>query len=436
MTLLSYLAAGSGRASCPQSNSPTPSNKVGPADVAPAKPRDKEQDASEKQPSERTEGKPKTAAEQYKDLANESNQALGKLSAALERAKTEEEKKALTKQFQELRAVYANRFLELAAKNRKDPSVVKVQDIEGKERGVPAKWLALVWFTSNADPEKDRAGFDKAIKIIFDDYAQEIMITGVLTNGSLVRAAERLPDFEDRLRSIAEKHPRPQARGAACLVLAQHLIRQIEHRVEGKDSVKLTKEATELLERVVERYGDLPYVNIDGVGWVTLGPAAKEELATLRRWVELIGKTAPDIDGEDVDGKPMKLSAFRGKVVVLSFWFSDCSPCRKMIPDEKALVKRLEGKPFVLLGVNNDKDRDKAKALVDKEGMSWRSWYDLPARGSIADRWGVEGWPTVFVLDHKGLVRYRGALRVIDDTAEKSLEEAVEALLKEIEAKK
>jgi thiol-disulfide isomerase/thioredoxin len=94
--------------------------------------------------------------------------------------------------------------------------------------------------------------------------------------------------------------------------------------------------------------------------------------------------------------------------VVLSFWYSGCVPCRKMIPDEKALVKRMEGKPFVLLGVNNDQDRDKAKALVAKEGMSWRSWYDLGTGGPIADRWVVEGWPTVFVLDHKGVVRNKG----------------------------
>jgi hypothetical protein len=68
--------------------------------------------------------------------------------------------------------------------------------------------------------------------------------------------------------------------------------------------------------------------------------------------------------------------------------------------------------------------------------MSWRSWYDLGTGGPIADRWVVEGWPTVFVLDHKGVVRNKAALRVNDGKAEKSLEEAVEALLKEIEAKK
>jgi thiol-disulfide isomerase/thioredoxin len=272
--------------------------------------------------------------------------------------------------------------------------------------------------------------------MIFEDYGQDIKIAGVLGNPDLARAAERLPDYETRLRSIAEKHPGPEGRGVACLVLAQHLKQQAKDRVEGKDPVKLTREAMEWLERVVERYGDVKYGTVEGEGSVTLGHKAKEELAVLRKWVEMIGKPAPEIEGDDIDGKPMKLSDYRGKVVVLSFWFSDCFPCRKMIPDEKALVKRMEGKPFVLLGVNNDQDRDKGKALVGKEGMTWRSWWDRGTGGSIAHRWAVEGWPTVFVLDHKGVVRYKGALKVNDGTAEMTLEGAVEALLKEIEAKK
>src|SRR5919202_4894187 len=76
-----------------------------------------------------------------------------------------------------------------------------------------------------------------------------------------------------------------------------------------------------------------------------------------------------------------------------------------MYPDERSLVKRLEGKPFVLLGVNSDQDWEKLKEVARKEGITWRSWWDGSKRGPIDSRWNVHGWPTFYLLDHKGVIR-------------------------------
>src|SRR5438105_9037394 len=64
------------------------------------------------------------------------------------------------------------------------------------------------------------------------------------------------------------------------------------------------------------------------------------------------GEPAPEIKGEDMDGKPLKLSDYRGKVVLLDFWGFWCAYCLRYIPHEKDLVRQYEGRPFVLLGVN------------------------------------------------------------------------------------
>ena len=79
-----------------------------------------------------------------------------------------------------------------------------------------------------------------------------------------------------------------------------------------------------------------------------------------------------------------------------------------MYPHERSLVKELENKSFTLLGVNSDK-KDRVQKAMKKENITWRSFWDGGnTRGPIATRWGVTGWPTVYVLDHEGKVRYQG----------------------------
>jgi hypothetical protein len=77
-----------------------------------------------------------------------------------------------------------------------------------------------------------------------------------------------------------------------------------------------------------------------------------------------------------------------------------------MFPHERSLVKRLEGKPFVLLGVNSDANREKLKETLKEENITWRSWWDGGSTtGPIASKWNVMGWPTIYVIDHRGIIR-------------------------------
>jgi Thioredoxin-like len=97
-----------------------------------------------------------------------------------------------------------------------------------------------------------------------------------------------------------------------------------------------------------------------------------------------------------------------------------------MYPHERSLVTKLEGKPFVLLGVNSDTDRKKLKEVLQKEKITWRSFWDGgKIGGPIATRWNVEAWPTVYLLDHRGVIRAKH----LQGTA---LEKKVEKLLLEI----
>ncbi len=99
-----------------------------------------------------------------------------------------------------------------------------------------------------------------------------------------------------------------------------------------------------------------------------------------------------------------------------------------MYPHERSLVSKMESKPFVLLGINSDGSKDELKKVIADEKMTWRSWWDGGStRGPIATQWNVSGWPTLYVVDQKGVIRFKAVW-------EAAMDEAVAQLLKEQEA--
>src|SRR5437899_864881 len=93
-----------------------------------------------------------------------------------------------------------------------------------------------------------------------------------------------------------------------------------------------------------------------------------------------------------------------------------------MYPHERSLVKRLEGKPFALLGINSDANKEQLKPALEKENVTWRSWWDGGTDGPISTRWNVQGWPTIYILDEKGVIRAK-------DVRGEAMDEAVNTLL-------
>jgi thiol-disulfide isomerase/thioredoxin len=141
----------------------------------------------------------------------------------------------------------------------------------------------------------------------------------------------------------------------------------------------------------------------------TLGETAEAGLDNMLNLA--VGKLAPDIDGLDLEGKPLKLADYRGKVVVLVFWGSWCGPCMVQVPHERELVERLKGKPFALLGVDCNEERSAGLKTAQAQGMTWPSWHDgAEGQGPIATKYHVSGFPTIFVLDAKGIIRAKRVL--------------------------
>jgi thiol-disulfide isomerase/thioredoxin len=215
-----------------------------------------------------------------------------------------------------------------------------------------------------------------------------------------------------KLLELVAKDPKSAFAAHACFTVATLLKRDAN---EGSDE-RATTEAERLFERIVTDFGEMEW---DGM---KLGDRVKPELSELRRLG--IGKVAPEIEADDLEGRRMKLSDYRGKVVVLSFWGSWCGPCMQMVPEERKLVERMAGKSFALIGINSDNDRTKVKAAIEKEKITWRSFRDGAAPGPIATAWNIRSWPTIYVLDVQGVIRYR-------NVRGQALIDAVDALVPE-----
>jgi peroxiredoxin len=154
------------------------------------------------------------------------------------------------------------------------------------------------------------------------------------------------------------------------------------------------------------------------------GQRADQMMFVLQNLV--IGRQAPDINQPDAFGNPLKLHDFRGKVTVLFFSFKGCGPCEAMYPDNRKLIEEMKGRPFAFLGVMGDREIETTREVVESGKITWPVWWAGPER-ELSNRWNVNAWPEVYVIDHTGIIRYKG-------TRHELLSLAVQELVEEAEA--
>jgi thiol-disulfide isomerase/thioredoxin len=122
-----------------------------------------------------------------------------------------------------------------------------------------------------------------------------------------------------------------------------------------------------------------------------------------KREDEVLNKAAADWSTEDIDGRKHALAGYRGKVIVLDFWYRGCGWCIKAMPQIKEVVEHYQGKPVVVLGMNTDREEKDARFVVDKLKLNYAT---LKAEG-LPQKYGVQGFPTLIIIDQKGVVRGR-----------------------------
>jgi hypothetical protein len=262
--------------------------------------------------------KAKTPRQRYQALVEEYQKAMQQFMDVYQKAKTAEEREKLVREKYPNSATYARRCLEIAESAPQDAAAVD----------------ALIWIVQNGRATTE---LNQAIDRLATSHAGDRKLGEIAP-----RLAYSLsPSAETLLRAIVEKNPDREVKGRACLALGQFFKQQSElvrmlkadpkraqeieqaltaqggdkallAQLRQNDPDALTRQSEPMFERAAREFADVSN------GRNTVGKAAQAELNEIRNLG--IGKPAPEISGEDIDGKPFKLSDYKGKVVVVDFW--------------------------------------------------------------------------------------------------------------------
>jgi RNA polymerase sigma factor (sigma-70 family) len=128
---------------------------------------------------------------------------------------------------------------------------------------------------------------------------------------------------------------------------------------------------------------------------------AQYVVAEAERRAALLGRPAADWSTTDLDGKRHALKDYRGKVVILDFWYRQCYWCVRAMPQVKEIAARFEDQPVAVLGMNADTKEEDARIVVKKMGLNYTN---LKAVG-LPEKYKVQSFPTLIVIDPEGIVR-------------------------------
>ena len=307
----------------------------------------------------------------------------------------------------ELLKTYSEKFIAYAEKNKDEKgaeALFYVLQLPGKDAKNSPRLKALAMLT------KDHAKTTKIGKTLKklpagpDDASARTLLLDIAENNkdkptrayayrSLIKQSEMAASFAERVKEDEK-------------------LRENVEKANGKDLVKCVLDLAAASEKDIKAYrakleGDL-----------------KGSILDLS-----VGKAAPEVNTLDIDGKKVKLSDLKGKVVVLDFWATWCGPCKSMIPHTRELVKKMDGKPFVFVSISADEEKQTLEDFLKKTPMPWTHWYS--GMGGVVEDWDIEGYPTIFILDAKGVIRKK-----IEEADSKAIDAEVEKLVKQAEADK
>ncbi len=116
-----------------------------------------------------------------------------------------------------------------------------------------------------------------------------------------------------------------------------------------------------------------------------------------------IGKSLPDTIGVDLDGNPQDINQYKGTVLLVDFWATWCGPCIAKMPHMRDLKEKYAERPFEILGISADSELADVTGFLEDTDLPWDLWFSGKDKG-VVKAWNITAFPTVFLVDHKGVV--------------------------------
>ena len=173
------------------------------------------------------------------------------------------------------------------------------------------------------------------------------------------------------------------------------------------------EEGLAVFEKLEERYPNNHNV-LNKLAQIHDGRGNVERAAEYRRKAdpmsEMVGEFLPDFSATDLDGKPISLGAYRGKVVLLDFWAVWCGPCIGEMPNVKKVYDTYKDAGFDIIGVSLDTDETKLRNYLKENDIPWRQIFSGKGWDSpLAKRYHIYGIPAPWLIARDGILISRNA---------------------------
>jgi thiol-disulfide isomerase/thioredoxin len=221
-------------------------------------------------------------------------------------------------------------------------------------------------------------------------------------------ASSQLEALVERIRGKLQEGERTEAALAGEIKEFDRLL--AEHATEKTDEVAriLYMKATlyvEVFENAEEGIKLLEQLKRD-FPETDQAKSVDETIVQLRKQAQLaVGKKFPDFDEKDLDGQPLSLGKYKGKVVLVDFWATWCGPCIAELPHVLEAYEKHHGKGFEIIGISLDSDREKLTSFIKEKKMTWAQYFDGNGwETRLAQEYGVNSIPTTYLLDGEGVI--------------------------------
>jgi len=345
------------------------------------------------------EKKPPTRRERLLQIVKDQNKDWQDRMAALNAMKPGVERDNAAKELEKAGIPFAQKALDLAREDEHDNIAFAA---------------AFYAFTGGRGTKTTTDAAD----FIANRLADDMKVLPAMTQMS------QTPGGLDLLARLAKNTTSKGIRGAALFAILDAEVYEIDQPLPGRavsadERAAKFAAATDKLKKLAAEFAGVKASTRLGD---SISEAAQKRVFFMDNLT--VGKRAPDFECEGLDGKKVKLSDFRGNVVVLDVWTTWCAPCKAMIPHQRELVEKLKGKSFKLVSVSADDEKQTLTKFLEKEKMPWTHLWS-GASGGFIDEYQIASYPTIYVLDAKGIIRFK-------HVRNEELANAAERLLKEM----